>query len=476
MKIEIINIYKSFGNLTANSNINISIESGIHALLGENGAGKSTLVKIISGQLNPDKGKILIDNNYLKLGSPKTSVDMGIGLLNQDPLDFSNLSVFESFLVGIKEKNLYKNLKDCRKKIINLLTKYKVNIKLEDKTSNLSIGQRQQIELIRLLYNGAKIIILDEPTSAFSLEQKTMMFQTLRQLSEEGMTIIFVSHKLDEIMEICDSGTILKSGKVIHKISKPFDADEIINIMFEKNNLISPEQKKINSNENFNILVSEKDKSKKNILNKYSFPIGSVIGFAGLQGSYNDLFVKNFFSKEFSETKIENSEYYFSKNIYYYMPADRLEKGLFNELNLLEHFALSASSESNFIDWNKVKKLADTKIKKFNIKGNYNTQINELSGGNQQRLMHSLIPDNQSILLLEQPTRGLDFSSAKTIWEMILTRKNKDIAILFSSTDIDEIWEYSDIIFSISGRRIMDINYSKNLTKDMVKNYVSGIA
>ena len=119
MKIEIINIYKSFGNLTANSNINISIESGIHALLGENGAGKSTLVKIISGQLNPDKGKIMIDNNYLKLGSPKTSVDMGIGLLNQDPLDFSNLSVFESFLVGIKERNLYKNLKDCRKKIIN---------------------------------------------------------------------------------------------------------------------------------------------------------------------------------------------------------------------------------------------------------------------------------------------------------------------------------------------------------------------
>ena len=149
---------------------------------------------------------------------------------------------------------------------------------------------------------------------------------------------------------------------------------------------------------------------------------------------------------------------------------------MFSELNLLEHFALSASSESNFIDWNKVKKLADTKIKEFNIKGNYNTQINELSGGNQQRLMLSLIPDNQSILLLEQPTRGLDFSSAKTIWEMILSRKNKDIAILFSSTDIDEIWEYSDIIFSISGRRIMDINYSKNLTKDMVKNYVSGIA
>ena len=114
------------------------------------------------------------------------------------------------------------------------------------------------------------------------------------------------------------------------------------------------------------------------------------------------------------------------------MPADRLEKGLFNELNLLEHFALSASSESNFIDWNKVKKLADTKIKEFNIKGNYNTQINELSGGNQQRLMLSLIPDNQSILLLEQPTRGLDFSSAKTIWEMILSRKNKDIAILFT--------------------------------------------
>jgi len=157
------------------------------------------------------------------------------------------------------------------------------------------------------------------------------------------------------------------------------------------------------------------------------------------------------------------------------MPADRLERGLFKDLNLLEHYALAFSLNKTFLDWKIIKQTAKNKIFKYNIKSNLNNSLSELSGGNQQRVMLSLMPDNESILLLEQPTRGLDYNSANKIWEMILERKNNDIAILFSSTDIDEIWEYSDIIFSVSGSKIMDISYKDNLTKETIIKYISGL-
>ena len=218
MKIEINNISKSFGNVDANKNISLKLSfQRIHALLGENGAGKSTLVKIISGQILPDKGNILINDKEVILGSPRSSINVGIGLLNQDPLDFSNLSIFESFLIGISESNPYRKIVQIKSKIEKLFDNYNVKINLNRKTSSLSIGERQQVELLRLLYNGAKLIILDEPTSAFSLEQK-IMFDTLRKLSKEGIIIIFVSHKLDEVFEICDSASILRSGKLIENI------------------------------------------------------------------------------------------------------------------------------------------------------------------------------------------------------------------------------------------------------------------
>jgi len=477
MKIEIKNISKTFGDLIANSEISISINNGIHALLGENGAGKSTLVKIISGQITPDYGEILINGDPLILGSPKKSIENGIGLLNQDPLDFGNLSVLETFLVGIKDKNPYRNLERTKQNISDLFKKYKIDIEFSERTNNLSIGERQQIELIRLLYNGAKLIVLDEPTSAFSLEQKKMMFNTLRSLSNEGIIIIFVSHKLDEVIELCDSGTILKLGKVIHSITKPFNSQEIIGKMFEKTHSLAKNDQNFSSSKYFKISISNNDlldKEKKYLENK--FPYGSVIGIAGLQGSSNDLFIKNFFTKDISETKIRlDSNKNISKNTFYYMPADRIERGLFRDLNVLEHFGLYKASESKILNWEKIKVIASKKISDFNIKANFFNEVSELSGGNQQRLMLSLMPEAQSILLLEQPTRGLDLNSAQNIWETILFRKSIDIAIIFSSTDIDEIWDYSDIILSVSGRFIMNIDYKKNLTKDKIINYVSGI-
>tara|TARA_Y100001970_G_scaffold138321_1_gene170234 strand:- start:2465 stop:3901 length:1437 start_codon:yes stop_codon:yes gene_type:complete len=477
MKIKIDNISKSFGGVYANKNIDLEINSGIHALLGENGAGKSTLVKIISGQLTPDHGNILINDIAIKLGSPKESIRNEIGLLNQDPLDFANLSLLESFLVGINENSPYRNLNAIKKNISSLLEKYNVNLKLDAKIRSLSIGERQQLELLRLLYNGAKLIILDEPTSAFSLEQKENMFDTLRQLSDSGIIIIFVSHKLDEVFEICDSASILKSGEIVKNLVKPFDSSQILSLMFDRNDRMSDNFEYEQRNEKFFIKFSDHELSSQvDINNLHNFFQGSVIGFAGLQGSANDRFLRNFFTQENSSSFVGiDSNKLLMKKSFYYMPADRLERGLFPDMNLLEHFALSESSKNNFLDWKTVKNTVSSKINEFNIKSKSDSKMHELSGGNQQRVMLSLMPVEKSILLLEQPTRGLDVNSANHVWEMILSRKNEDIAVLFSSTDIDEIWEYSDIVISVHGESIIDISEKKQINKELIARYVSGI-
>ena len=214
MNIEIKNISKSFGSIEANKNINLKLKSGIHALLGENGAGKSTLVKIISGQILPDEGNIFIDNNEVILGSPKNSIEKGIGLLNQDPLDFSNLSIFESFLIGINEKNPYRNINKIRSKIEKLFNNYRVTVDLNSKTNSLSIGERQQVELLRLLYNGAKLIILDEPTRGVDIGAKTEVLGLINNLAKEGLSVILMTSEMNDLLSLSDRILVMANGEI----------------------------------------------------------------------------------------------------------------------------------------------------------------------------------------------------------------------------------------------------------------------
>ena len=187
-----------------------------------------------------------------------------------------------------------------------------------------------------------------------------MMFETLRSLTKEGIIIIFVSHKLDEIIELCDTATILKSGSVIHSISKPFDSQDIIEKMVENTSSKIKRDKTFTNENNFTILVSGKDFLGRNTEDiEHRFSYGSVIGIAGLQGSSNDSYIKNFFTNEFSKTKLVlDSKVTIPKKTYYYMPSDRIEKGLFRDLNVLEHFGLFKSSETRFLNWNKIKNIS----------------------------------------------------------------------------------------------------------------------
>jgi len=470
MKIEFKNISKTFGETTANSQISFSIESGtIHAIVGENGAGKSTLIKILSGQILPDEGFIKLGNKKMPLGSTIEATNKGIGILGQDPLDFSNFTVLESFLAGNKKSSMIISKSKHEEIISNFSKKFDWEINVNSLIKDLSVGQRQQLELIRLLYLGAKIIILDEPTSGFSLDQKRKVFDNLRNLTSKGYTVILVSHKIEEILEICTKVTILQKGKVLETLDLPIEPKILIDKMFGESGNIKNE------------LIQSHNITKKNItltIDKYSdiekitLNQGAIVGVSGLQGSGSDKFVQSFYDD------LSISKVYYDDGVQVsfsdinYVASDRLEKGLFPDMTIMEHIALAYNSKG-LINWSNILELTKNLINIYGIVGTPQTQAKNLSGGNQQRLMLALIKENISLLLLEQPTRGLDISSAIFVWESLLKTKSKKKLVVFSSVDLDEIYDYSDYIICFYDNKIVASGYKNEMPRSKVMEKIS---
>lgn len=471
MKIEFKNISKSFGHIMANSEISFSIESGsIHAIIGENGAGKSTLIKILSGQILPNEGSIKLGNKKMSLGSTIEATNKGIGILGQDPLDFSNFTVLESFLAGNKNASIIISKSKFEEIISNFSKKFDWEINVNSFIRDLSVGQRQQLELIRLLYLGARIIILDEPTSGFSLDQKKKVFENLRDLASKGYTVILVSHKIEEILEICNKVTILQHGKVTETLDLPIEPKLLIKKMFgdttnDKNNekiIVNQSNKKVSLNINNCTNLSHLELTE-----------GTIIGVSGLQGSGSDKFVQGFYD-DLSENKVffeDKNQIPFSEITY--VTSDRLEKGLFPDMTIMEHIALAYNSK-NLISWSDILELSKNLIKRFDIVGNPQTLAKNLSGGNQQRLMLALIKENTKLLLLEQPTRGLDISSAIFVWESLLKTNSKNFLVIFSSVDLDEIYDYSDYIICFYDNKIVSSGHKNQMSRSIVMEKISG--
>ena len=293
----------------------------------------------------------------------------------------------------------------------------------------------------------------------------------LKKLSIEGYIIILVSHKLDEVFELCKEATILKNGSKIKTIPIPFERKKIVDLMFKGDKSIDKIENPISRIKRENMHIDLKY-YKKGIA---KIPEGKKIGVIGLQGSGNDQFIKKIFDKSISiSRKINKNRIMIDKKNIYYTPSDRLEKGLFSDLTLIEHMALS-ENKNNFINWKKIKEYSRKKINEFNIKGSLNSQAKELSGGNQQKLQLSLIPNEKGLLAIEQPTRGLDLNSTQSVWNKINERIKDDICLFFSTTDIDEVWDQSDWIISFSGENITDISEKKDIKKSDIKFFISGI-
>ncbi len=464
MKVELRGIHKYFGKVHANDDINLTIPSGtIQGILGENGAGKSTLMKILSGFIHADGGEILLDGKPVNIASPAEAIHVGIGMLHQDPLDFPPMRIVDNFMLGQKG-GLFPNRKYAVQDINLLQKEFGFSLDPEGYVDSLTVGERQQLEIMRLLFLGARVFILDEPTTGISAAQKAKLFETLKRFPEQAITVIFVSHKLEDVENLCDQVAVLQQGKLIGEMKKPFDQGQLVEMMFGKE--VPLEAKQATRQERFVLrLDSVSIEDTRLRINNVSLEThaGEVVGLAGMEGSGQDLFLRACAglirtvggNVKVNDLELTGKPYHAYKNHgVEFLPAARLEQGLVPGLSLTEHFILAEKQTGVFIDRDGGRRLAEERIKSFNIKGTPVSPVESLSGGNQQRTLLSLLRDPLSLILVEHPTRGLDIESVIYIWGKLKERCRQGAAILFMSSDLDEILQYSDRVLVFYNGRV----------------------
>jgi simple sugar transport system ATP-binding protein len=484
MRLDLKGIHKYFGNVHANDGINVTVESGtIYGLLGENGAGKSTLMKILSGFIRRDAGEILLDGRSVEFRSPAEAIRAGVGMLHQDPLDFPPLCVLDNFLLG-REDGFIQNRAQALADLKRLSSQFGFDIDPQAYVSSLTVGERQQLEIMRLLSLGAKILIFDEPTTGISLPQKIKLFETLRLLAQQGMTVIFVTHKLEDAEALCSKVTVLRRGQVTGEVTRPFTTQQLVQLMFGQAIAGSTRQAVALGApvlELRNACVADYRLRVPEI--NVQVQAGEVVGLAGIEGSGQRLFMRACAGLDqpvageiwIAGARMDRQPYWkFLDGGVAYMPAGRLEEGLVPGLNLMEHFILAKRSREFFVNWNLAQERAEARIQEYSIRGTPASRVEALSGGNQQRALLALLQPDLRLLLLEHPTRGLDIESTLWVWSQLLERRRHKTAILFSSADLDEIFQYSDRILVFSGGRVAKALKAKETSVEQLGELIGG--
>ena len=485
MSVAVRSIHKIFGPVHANNDITLDFENGqIYGILGENGAGKSTLMKILSGFYLADRGEILVDGRPEHYTSPEGAIRAGIGMLQQDPLDVGPFTVLENFVYG-RPGGALPDWQAAREQFQQLTARLGFDLQLNATIERLTIAQRQQLEILRLLALGVRLLILDEPTTGISAEQKEMLFNSLKRLAkEDGLTILFVSHKLEDVLELCDEVAVLRLGKLVGQARLPVTTNEMVAMMFGQE--LAPASR---TNVPLGDVVLEVRNlhisSERVTLDECALRVqaGEVIGLAGLDGSGQDLLTRACvgLDRPLGGQVLVDGQDLTGRHYREYLAArvsfgaaGRLEEGLVSGLTLTEHFALADPEQRGWIDWERARQIAAERIEHYHIYGRPDSPIETLSGGNQQRVLMALMASAPRLLVLEHPTRGLDVESARWIWEQILARRADGTAILFTSADLDEIVTYSDRILVFYAGQVTEVPDARQTTVDELGHLIGG--
>lgn len=487
MNIELRHIHKRFGPVHANNDINLTFQGGhIIGILGENGAGKSTLMKILSGFQSVDSGEIWIDGKHVNYTGPEAAIQHGIGMLQQDPLDVAAFTVLENFIYG-QQNGLALKQKAAREKLKEIGWRFGfLTLDPDTPIAHLSIGQRQQLEIVRLLAQGVRTLILDEPTTGISAEQKTILFDALRELAhQEGMTVLLVSHKLEDVIALCDEVAVLRAGRVVGTRAMPATTQELVAMMFGQE-LTPQTRQRTDLNRASEVLSLEglQLRGKRVTINDLSLNVkaGEIIGLAGLEGSGQEALLRACVgllkpgrgSIRLAGQNMAGKPYrHFLRCGVAFGAAGRLEEGLVSGLTLTEHIAL-VTEYRPLVNWGRASRLTQEQLRLYNVRGRPESCIETLSGGNQQRTLMALMPQNPRLMVLEQPTRGLDVDSARWIWQQLLARQAAGTAILFSSPELDEIVTYSDRILVFYSGRVFEIPDASRTSIDELGRLIGG--
>ena len=481
MSLELRDIHKHFGAVRANDGVTLRVEAGeLHGLLGENGAGKSTLMKVLSGFIEPDSGAIALDGTPLTLRSPRDAIAAGIGMLHQDPLVFLPFSVLDNFVLGSPPTD-----RDvARAELARLARQFGFAFDADAPARSLTVGERQQLEIVRLLWLGARVLILDEPTTGISAMQQAMLFDALRTLAGQGMIVIFVSHKLEEIETLCDRVTVMRRGRTVGEATLPIPITRLVDMMFGEAVSVTGRPALTRGQVTLQlegVVVADRLTALEGL--DLSATAGEVIGLAGLEGSGQRTLLRTCAgllrptagSISLSGQDLTDRGYHqrLAAGIHY-LPAGRLEEGLIRGLTITEHFQLASGSKRLLVPWDEARRDAEARIAKHSIKGTVDSTAEALSGGNQQRLLLAMVPEEVKVLLMEHPTRGLDIASADWVWGQLIGRVERGTTVMFASADLDELLRYSDRIVVFFGGRVLEVLDAAATDSDRLGHLIGG--
>ncbi|MBL4932877.1 ABC transporter ATP-binding protein [Clostridium paridis] len=484
--ISLINIEKRFGTVLANHNINLDLYRGeIHALLGENGAGKSTLINIISGVYSPDAGEIKLNGEKKSFGSPKEAMDAGVGTIYQHFKLVEAMTARDNLNLG-NSKGLFSKGKKIDEAIMEICKTYDLEVVLDKYVSDMSVGEKQNLEILKVLYRGAKILILDEPTTVFTPQETEKLFKIMRKMKEAGCAVIFISHKMDEVMEISDKVTVLRKGETIKTLMKSETSPkELTELMVGRAVELSIEAveakqgKELLNVDGLTVLSEEGTEAIRNI--SFSIKAGEVLGVAGIAGAGQKELCeaiagiskvkagKIVFDGENLEGK--NPREFVKRGISMsFIPEDRLGMGLVGSMDMVDNLLLKSyySQKGLLIDRKPVIKRALDLKDRLEIKTpSIHFPIRNLSGGNIQKiLLGRELSVDPKLLVMAYPVRGLDINTCFTIYNLINDAKKNGTAVLFIGEDLDVLMQLCDRIMVICNGNVSGTIDSKDATRE----------
>ena len=491
MKLELKNISKNFHGVKALQNVDFQLqENSIHALLGENGAGKSTLVKILCGVYQPDSGIINLNNKQQSIPDPSASLSLGISAIHQESVMFDELSVTENVFIGnhITKSNGLVDWGLMQDKTNQLLKDLEANIEPNEKIKDLSIAQRHIVQISRSLIHDADIVIMDEPTASLSQKEINELYTIIRNLKKQNKSIIFISHKLDEVIEVCDEFTVLRDGELIKSDTiQNTNKDQLITYMAGREvNQIFPKNNVTIENEIFEVRNLFKKTQFKDI--NFNLRKKEILGFYGLVGSGRTEIMKSIFGI----TKPDEGEILFKdQKILIRKPSDAIDQGivyLSEERQQLGMTGLMSVKDninmavmdrnSNFYVMNTLKEIKNSSAmqEKLNIKVSYWSQLTQsLSGGNQQKtVIAKWLSTKPEVLILDEPTKGIDVRSKSAVHEFMGELVEEGMSIMMISSELPEILGMCDRVVVMYKGLIKDILNVKEASSEQIVKLASG--
>ena len=497
--IEMRNITKVFPGIVANDNVTLKLKNGeIHALLGENGAGKSTLMSILFGLYQPEEGEIYFEGNKVNINNPNDATRLGIGMVHQHFKLVECFTVLENIILGAEDTKFgIVSKKAAREKVLALSEKYGISVDLDARIDEVTVGMQQRTEILKMLFRDNNILIFDEPTAVLTPQEIDDLMKTMRYLANEGKTILFISHKLNEIMEVSDRCSVLRKGKYIGTVNtNETSIEELssmmvghdVNLVVEKDEA-KPQEVVLEIKD---LCVNNKH-NKKGSINNVSLKVrkGEIVCIAGIDGNGQTEFVHALTGLRkidsgavylFNEDITHKSIRYRNVNGFSHIPEDRHKHGLILDYTLeqnmvLERYFEPQFNKKGFIKFDEVRKYSDKLIEEYDVRSGEGsiTVTRSMSGGNQQKAIVAREMDKpHKLLIAVQPTRGLDVGAIEFIHKEIVKKRDEGDAVLLVSLELDEVMNLSDRILVMFEGEIVGEFDPKKITVQELGLYMSG--